>query len=122
MSQFMLRGKLNSAALHEAISTDNSIIESVRMLDVPTPVSERESEPIRSSSTRPSAAMAQPERSIGGQARGVAVGPTLPELVGWALGSPLVTGVAVSNGVGVTEGVMVGTWVGFGLKLGMTSR
>src|SRR3990170_4848068 len=116
----MLRGKLNSADLHDAMSIDSSIIESVRMLDVPAPASERESEPDISRLIRPSSAMPQPARSIVGQARGVAVGPTLPELVGSGEGEPLVPGVAVSNGLGVVDGGIVGGCVGLGVKLGMT--
>src|SRR5687767_8977638 len=114
----MLRGKLKSAALHVAISIESSIIESVRMLLVLAPSSERESDPDRRMFRRPSSPGAQPAKSVCGHARGVGEGTTGPD--GDGPGEPLVPGVAVLSGVGVAvAGVIDGDWIGRGVKLGV---
>src|SRR4051794_27355803 len=104
----MLRGKLNRAALHSAMSTLSSIIESVRRLASLTPTSERESEPTRRMFSRPSAPGAQPERSgAAGQCFGGAEAPGAGGgvSVGSAFGSGL--GVApATSGVGAVEATM----------------
>src|SRR4051794_3516450 len=72
----MLRGKLNRAALHSAMSTLSSIIESVRRLAALTPSSDRESEPTSMMFTRPSAPGVQFARSgAGGHAFGLVLAP-----------------------------------------------